>query len=299
MGVVAVLFACASAVYAEKTIPHLIGDLAVQDPGNNTCNTACGILVGRGDPAVPALRGALRNKNERIRYYAVRCLGQINTQSARSALISAFSHGANDVREHAAYALTWNPARDAEEIYIEFLRGHDEWHVRHAIQALGQIRSSKAVPHLARIRDNPPCWHTYYTTIVALRKIESREFSPEIQTALDFLRQAKFSRDIDVQRLNDSAVIIGRNLQATVVDVFNLFLWVTKGNESPATPNAKTILHQAGPLAFPVIRIGLKDPDQNVSRKTQQLVEEFGWGEKLRGNPQPGGPTNGSLPVVH
>ncbi len=280
---VAILIACTS-VHAEKTVSQLIDDLAVQDQGNNTCNTACGILTRKGDEAVPPLRDALRNENERSRYYAVRCLGQINTKTARSALIDAFSSGMDDVRDHAAYALTWTPEQDAEPVYIAFLDSHDEWHVRNAIKALGEIRSEAAVPHLAQIRDKPKGWYSYYAAFVALRKIDRHEPSPQIRGALDFLRQAKYSRQPDAQRLASSANTIRENVQSLLPDVFDIFLWATKGNESDATPNATTILHDAGHLAFPVIKIGLNDPDENVSRKTKKLVEQFGWNEEMKRN---------------
>jgi hypothetical protein len=293
---VAILLACASA-RAEKSVSQWIADLAVKDQGNFTCNTASSALTHKGEEAVPALADALRNENERVRYYAVRCLGQINTKTARSALIDAFFNGKDDVREQAAYALTWKPARDAEQVYIAVLGGHNEWRVRSAIKALGEIRSAKAAPYLTRIRDNPPGWHSYYAVVVALRKIESREFSSDIQGALDFLRKAKYSRRVNGQRLSDSASIIKQNIRETVPDVFDIFLWVTKGSESPATPNAKTILHEAGPLAYPVVRIGLNDPDLNVSRDTKALVEEFKRNEMLGGDLQQDGATTGSQPI--
>ncbi len=276
------IMACTALAIAEKDVPQLVADLAVQDQGNHTCNTACGILMRMGDDAVPALRDALTNENDRVRYYAVRCLGQINSKAARAALIDAFANGPEDVREHAAYALTWIPDRDAEQVYIAFLSGRDEWHVRHAIKALGDIRSEMALPHLSQLRDNPKGWYSYYAAFVAIRKIEAKEPSPEIQAALDFLRHAKYSPTVYMLRLASSADIIGRNLPSIAPDVFDIFLWVTKGNESQATPNAATIIRDAGPLAYPVVRIGLSDPDENVSRKTKQLVEQLGWKENLK-----------------
>lgn len=274
---VVLLIVCDAALSVEKTIPQLIGDLAVQDPGNNTCNTACGILVMKKDEAIPVLRNALRNENDRVRYYSVRCLGEINNPAARTALIDAFSNGVDDVREHAAYALTWHPGQDAEQVYIDSLSGRDKWHVRHAIQALGEIRSKKAVPRLIAIRDNPPGWDSYYVALVALRKIESKELSPEVQASLDFLRKAKYSQSVDVKKLLVSAETIKANLQTVLPDVFDIFLWVTKGNESKGEPNAKTILSGAGRLTHAYVAIGLRDEDENVSCKAKELVEELGW----------------------
>lgn len=287
VAVFGIFIACPAANCAERDFPQLIGDLAVKDRGNITCNTACVTLVAGKDEAVPALRDALRNDDDQIRYYAVRCLGQINTKAARSALIDAYSNGVSDIRKHSAYALMWNPERDAEEIYLGGLMEHDQWHVRNAIKALGEIKSEKAVPRLRQIRDNPPDWYTYYATIIALRKAESQELSPEVQTALDFMRQAKFSRDIDTQKLNDAANVIRKNLPNAMPDVFDIFLSVNKGTESKAEPNAKTILRDAGPNALSMVRIVLKDPDERVSRSTKLLVEEFGWDKQLKESLRP------------
>lgn len=280
--VFAIFIAGPGAICSEKDFPQLIGELAVKDKGNITCNTACVVLVAGKDEAVPALRDALRNDNDQTRYYAVQCLGQINTKAARSALIDAYSNGVSDVRKHAAYALTWTPEQDAEEIYLDGLMEHDQWHVRKSIKALGEIKSEKAVPPLRQIRDNPPDWYTYYATIIALRKIESQQLTPEVQTALTFMRQAKFSQDIDTQKLNDAANVIRQNLPNAMPDVFDIFLSINKGKQSKAEPNAKTILRDAGPLALPVVQIGVKDPDERVSRSTKLLVEEFGWDKLLQ-----------------
>jgi HEAT repeat protein len=263
------------ALSAEKSLPELINDLGVEDKGNCTCNTACGILMLKKDEAVPYLEEALTNPNERIRYYAVRTLGEINTDASRHVLIRAFSDGRDDVRPHAGYALTWHPHSDAEQVYIEFLNEKDRWHAWHAVEALGTIKSQKAVPRLEGIRENPESWKFYYTAVVALRKITDQGLSQEVADALAFLREAKYASDIDEKKLNASAAVIRSNIETALPDVFGLYVWVTKGNESDREPNAVTLIGDAGERAYPYIAIGLRDANFNVRYKFVQLVESL------------------------
>lgn len=265
----------------EKPIPELIDDLGVVDGGNCTRNTASGILRRRKDEAVPFLAEALSNPNERIRYSSVRCLGQINTEESRNALIKAFSNGMDDVRNHAGYALTWHPHPDAQQVYIGLL-GSDDWHyMSYAIHALGDIKSKKAIPFLKKIRDNLEApkqhlWRFYYASCVALRKIEDKELSQQLQGALALLKKAKHSSDIDKQELSSAVKLIKENFEEALPDVFNIFHWQPKNAFSYIDPNCKTILRDAGELAYPYIRLGLRDKDHILRRRTRDLVKELG-----------------------
>ena len=105
-----------------RVVQRLIDKFAVLDAGNSTCNTAAYNVVEMKDAAVPALRAALSNGNERVRYYAVNCLRDIDSPKARAALIEACSTSSSDVRAHAAYGLAWRPFADAEDVYLDYLK---------------------------------------------------------------------------------------------------------------------------------------------------------------------------------
>ncbi len=276
------IVAVVNAAYCgQKSIPELIDSLGVEDRGNHTCSTACGILLMKKDEAVPYLQRALTNSNKRVRYYSVRTLGSIDTKRSREVLIRAFCNGLDDVREHAAYALTWHPHQDAEQVYIDFLGGKDQWHVWRAIKALGEIKSKSAIPHLAQIRDNPKGWRFYYAALVSLRKIESQELPQEVQDSLDFLRKAKYSHKVNAAKLATSVKIIKANLETVLPDVFEIYLLTTRG-ESKVEPNSRTILRDSGELAHPYVKIALRDEDENMSRKARQLVTRLGWEMKFK-----------------
>ena len=281
--IVVVVLLPAVAIGTDKSIPELIQDLGVQDAGNHTCNTACGILVKMKDEAVPHLQGALRNPKPRVRYYAVRCLGDINTAESRRVLLDALSTGTDDVREQAAYALAWHPHPDAEQAYISFLSGANRWHVRYAVKALGEIKSQRAMPDLTAIRDNPESWHFYYAAIVAIRKIESKELPQAVSDALESMRKAKYCTSVGKKQLSESVATIKADLDRALPDVFDVFLWTTKGTESSKIePNAETILRDAGKAAYPYIRIALKDGDHDIRRRTRALVKKLGLEDEFK-----------------
>lgn len=263
----------------NETIPQLINDLGAKEEGNATCNTACAILVMKKDESVPALQKALKNKNDRIRYYAIRCLGEITTQKSRRVLITAFSNGLDDVREHAAYALTWHPHPDAEMVYIKFLNGKSRWHARHAINALGDIRSKAAIPYLVNIRDNPEGWYFYYAVVIALRKIESKELPKDEIEAFDLLKRSKFSRSIDEKQLLEAERIIRGDIKTVLPDVVDFYLWVTKGND---TYKIEPVIRDAGNLAYPYLRIGLRDKDENINHRIKDLIIKLGWQSEFK-----------------
>ncbi len=269
---------------ADKSIPELILDLGVQDRGNHTCNTAAGILVQKGDEAVPHLEKAITNPDDRVQHYAIRSLGHINTASSRKVLIAAFASDSSTIRHRSAYALAWNPHPDAEDVYIAFLSHSERFYVRYAIKALGEIKSKKALLSLKDIVAEPNGWHDYYASLCSIRKIENNELPQELSDALEFLRKSKYAKSVDESQLVRSVGIIKANLAAALPDVFNVFLWVTKGKESKREPNAKTILRDAGETAYPYIKIGLNDPDYNINRKTKSLVEELGIEKTLKKN---------------
>jgi HEAT repeat protein len=273
----ALMFICSFAFSSEKAIPELIEDLAVEDEGNCTCNTACGMLLKMKDEAVPDLQKALQNQNEKIRYYAIRCLGVINTEKSRKTLIEASSNGSDDVRRHAQYALTWHPHKDAEKIYISLLDDNDKWRVLHAIEALGEIRSKSVIKQLEKIRDNPDGWRYYYYSLIALRKIESKELPKELSEALSFLTIAEYLNKIDENQLSESVKVINKNIEIALPDVLNIYLWSIKRTESKTEPNVGAIIRDAGKPAYPYLRIGLMDEDENISREVKELIEKLGW----------------------
>lgn len=285
----------------EKDIPQLINDLAVQSEGQyDICSVAHGFLVMKKDAAVPALQEALRNENERIREGAMRCLGEINTKAARAALIDAFSNGTDDaMRKRALYELAQHPNQEAEQVYIDFLNYREKWYTPAAIQALGEIRSQKAVPYLVAIRDKPSGWACYYAALVALRKIESNPLAPEVQASLDNLRQAQYSQDVDPKKLAASVAIIQSNLQVVLPDVFDIYLMRSTALPSIAGPNAKTILRDAGKLAHAYVAIGRDNfEDLWVWNKTKTLIEELGWQAEYKPYDQPHNGSNEVNPRI-
>ena len=262
---------------AEKTIPQLINDLKVKDKGNHTCNGAVFMLVRKGDKAVPYLQKAISNPDKQTRHYAVLCLGHINTQKARKALINAFFNGPQGMRSKSAYALAWHPDKDAENIYIASLADNkNEFYTSYMLNALGKIKSTKALPKLKAIIAKPRGWRLYYSAFRAIREIEGKTPSKELNDAVIFMQRAQYMHSPpNKQRLEKSADLIRENMDSVLPDLFNSYMAAIKGNRFYRDPDVITLLDDAGRKAYPYIKIGLNDPDDNVRWKTEALLKEL------------------------
>ncbi len=261
----------------EKPIPALIRELGVESEGNAVCNGAYAELVKKKDEAVPYLEPALQNQeSEKIRYYAARCLGEINTSASRNLLIKAFDSEFWDVRCHVAMVLNWHPHNDAEQIYLDTLSDPDVYSKRSAINAAGEIRSKSAGPILKRIVERPDGWNIHYAAICALRKIEAKEHFPELEEALKFLKWAKFHGPVNLHRLNAAVGLIEKNIAETMPDVIDIYLYITKANETKVTPDSASIALKFKKIARKYISICATDKDVNISSRIKPLAKNFG-----------------------
>jgi len=265
-----------SACAAEKTIPQLINDLGVKEANNRIANTASYLLVKKGNGAIPYLKKAIFNSNRQISSGAIRCLSEVNSKESRKILIDAFAHTSGNKRSAIAYYLAWHPGKDAEEIYIASLNDKVLHHLYRHIYALGKIKSVRALPELKAITAKPKGWRLYYAAFCAVREIEGRVPSKELEDAVSFMRNAQYMHYLpDKQRLKNSAELIRNNMDSVLPDIFNAYLFVTKGNRFYRDPDVITLLEDAGRKAYPYIKIGLNDPDDNIKRRTEFLLKEM------------------------
>jgi len=265
-----------SASAAEKTIPQLINDLGVRESSNRTANTASYLLVKKGVEAIPYLRKAISNPNRQISDGAIRCLSDINSKEARKILIDAFKHASANRRSAIAYCLAWRPNKDAEEIYIASLNDKVPHHFYRHIYALEKIKSFKALPKLKAIIAKHEGWHLYYAAFCAVREIEGKAPSKELADAVHFMRKAQYMHaPPNKQRLEKSADLIRKNIDLVLPDLFNAYLVIVKGSRFYRGPDIITLLDDAGRKAYPYIKIGLNDPDDNVKQRTKSLLKEL------------------------
>lgn len=260
----------------EKTIPQLINNLGVRDRGSHTANTAFYILVKKGNEAIPFLKKAISSTDKRISSHAIRCLGDINSKKSRKLLINAFAHASGKKRSAIAYYLAWRPNKDAEEIYMASLNDKVPHHFYRHIYALGEIKSVKALPKLKAITVKPKGWQLYYAAFCAVREIEDKSPSRELEDAVIFMRRAQYMHyPPNKQRLKKSADLIRENIDLVLPDLFNAYLAIVKGSRFYRTPDVITLLDDSGRKAYPYIKIGLNDPDDNIKRKTESLLKEL------------------------
>ena len=265
-----------SAGATEKTIPQLINDLGVKEPSNHTANTAFYTLVKKGNKAILSLKKAISSTNKQISSYAIHCLSDINSKKSRKVLINTFAHASKKKRSAIAYYLACHPNKDAEEIYIASLNDKVPHHFFRHIYALGEIKSTKALPKLKAIIVKHEGWRLYYATLCAVRKIEGKAPSKELMDAVYFMRDAQYMHyPPNKQKLEKSADLISKNMNMVLPDLFNAYIAVVKGNRFYRDPDVITLLDDAGRKAYPYIKIGLNDPDDNVKRRTESLLKEL------------------------
>jgi hypothetical protein len=263
---------------AEKSIPELIRDFAVESKGNSTANTACAIVVKKGDEAVPYLKAALSGTDEKLLNHVVRCLCEIDTPRSRGALIKAYPTATPDWRRRYASYLAFRPNKDAENVYLASLKVDKSYALRAVIGALAEIRSQKALEPITAIHKATDSWLTYYAALLAIRKIEGKELPRDVADALESLKKAKYSASVpDDDQLKRAVDVLNANLDVALPDVCNLIQWQTKGGLSHREPNAETIIRGAGERAYPLIRFAMKDPDHNVNHWFVALVKKLGW----------------------
>jgi len=264
---------------AEKTIPQLIEDLGVKESSSHTCNTAASLLVQKHEKAIPYLKKAISNPNKQIRSSAMRCLSNINSKESRKVLIDASSNTSGEMRSALAYYLAWHPNKDAEEIYIASLNDKTPHHRYRAINALGKIKSVKALEKLKNIIATTKSWRLYYTAFCAVREIENRSLKQKLFDALIFMRRAQYAHyPVNKEKLKKFAFIIRENMDSVLPDLLNACLAPVKGNRFHRDPDLVTLLNDAGEDAYPYIAIALNDLDNKW--KAEALIKELGISKK-------------------
>lgn len=136
-------------------------------------------LVSIGAPAVPALCGALKDKNVNIRQAAAEALGQIKDPRAVESLIGALKDEDWFVRATAAGALGEIKDPSAVPALLAALRDKDGDVGGWAAWALGQIKDPSAVPALCEaLRDEK--WQVRPMAAGALGKIKDPSAVPPL-----------------------------------------------------------------------------------------------------------------------
>ncbi len=142
----------------------------IQQLGTEEWEAARIRLVRIGKPIVPALIGALKDKDRRVRWRVAEALGEIGDARAVEPLIGALKDDDWKVRQGAAWALGDIGDGRAVEPLIGALKD-DDWKVREgAPWALGKIGDARAVePLIGALKDDD--WKVRQGAAWALRKM--------------------------------------------------------------------------------------------------------------------------------
>ncbi len=116
-------------------------------------NGAMEVLVGFGSRSLLHLFKLLRDDDEEVRNFSTVMLGDIGSREAVGPLIKTLRDPDANVRHGAAEALARIGDRAALGPLLELLK-EDFWQQCPAIAAIGEMRDSRAVPHLLELLDN-------------------------------------------------------------------------------------------------------------------------------------------------
>ncbi|PKK91260.1 MAG: hypothetical protein CVV64_05680 [Candidatus Wallbacteria bacterium HGW-Wallbacteria-1] len=119
-------------------------------------------LISMGNDAVPVLISSLSsNKNEDIRYWLIRVLGEINDPRGIQAILKVLKSNSKDFRAYAARALKNTNNRKITECLIQCL-GDDAWRVAEAaaesLETIGEPAVQLLVEKLKNSSDNVAYW---------------------------------------------------------------------------------------------------------------------------------------------
>ncbi len=164
-----------------RAIPALVG--ALKDE-NERVRRAAAVALGRiGAPAVPALIGALKDADREVRRAAAEALGRIGDREAVPALIGALKDADWEVRGAAAEALVRIGA-PAVPALVGALKDENGWVRGAAAEALGRVGDPRAVPALVGALEDAEEW-VRRAAAGALGRIGDREAVPALVGALE------------------------------------------------------------------------------------------------------------------
>lgn len=269
------LLLLSATILLTQDTSRLIEDLGVESPGNSVTNTAAGKLVVMGDQAVNSLEGALRHSNPRVRYYAVRCLGEIDTTKSFNVLIHAANAGDAELAKNATYALTWHPKVEAKQVYLKALDNLEGLtYAVSVIKALEDLKCREAVTRLASLQETQT-WTVSYAALRARRSISGTQ--TELNSASDVMRKAKFQW-VDKKELGKAVDTLRAAGGESCVDLLDVYFSSAKAAETHSEPSALLLIQEKGKSMLPVMRRALNDKsDDNVKWKVKQLIETLGW----------------------
>jgi len=154
----------------EKAVPRMLTKLTTEDARER--QTVEAIFDGIGDPAVPALIGALNSDNIYQLRLAASSLGKIGNRAATTPLLGLFQHADHSVRSAAVTAIGEIADSAAVTQVIALLSDSTEPVRKSAAVALGRIGDQKAIdPLIDRLAD--PHFSVRYCSSESLCKLGS------------------------------------------------------------------------------------------------------------------------------
>jgi HEAT repeat protein len=143
----------AIALAARHLAPEVLAEFLADDEDAILRNAAQAALERQGPHAIPHLLSLTRGADPELAFFAVQILSTINDVSAKQALLPLLDHSDRNIAQAAVEALGHMRATEAVPALIRLLAG-DPWLQFAAASALGRIGDARAVgPLLERLDD--------------------------------------------------------------------------------------------------------------------------------------------------
>lgn len=198
---------------AVSAVPALI-ELFRHEDEWHVRSTARVSLSEIGQPAIPVLIDALKDKDKRVRSDSAHALGRIG-QIAVPALIEALKEEDAEFRKLAAFALSWMgaEAKKAVPVLIELLGNKDEkvrWHAIRSLGGIGPVAKGVVSALMKALRDEN-------SEVRAIAASALGEIGPEAKAAVPALIDALRDPADSVRRSSAEALgLIGPDAKAAV-----------------------------------------------------------------------------------
>lgn len=237
--------------------------------------------LGRiGEPeAVPALVPLLQDKVKAVREEAAGALAAIGTASIPS-LVQALRHEEWLVRLHAVEALGKLKSPDAvEPLLFALFNDHDSAIKEDVVRALGDIGDAGAVEFLFKVLDEPGLRPL---AVEALGKIKDSRAVPVLQDIVAGKRQPEESRAVAGcgDQWSEEMVTMGVAVRALglIRDEGTIPTLVAALRNTVTRVDAATALTRFGPTVIPsLLPLLARESDENIRYHVRETLTAVGW----------------------
>ncbi|MDP8237387.1 MAG: HEAT repeat domain-containing protein, partial [Candidatus Erginobacter occultus] len=159
-------------------------------------------LAKIGEPAVPALIGALKNEDPGVRSSAARVLGEIEAKEAAVPLGELFDDPKYWVTRNAVYSLGNIGGPESVELLKKALTHYRPQVQEAALWGLDELQEQSAIPEISDLMVSAPDQYVRWRAMTVLRSLKEGE-------EITFLIKTLNDPEADATKRRNAAVMLG------------------------------------------------------------------------------------------